>query len=275
MAKALFPDDIPNWSGWNSKHDKDVNPKQVVGYLKPIQLPPTRTDVVKETMNRSQKVAAECGDDYALVTYDLAIAKIAKQIQDAERPLFDNVFIMFGSFHTEMSFFGSVGRLIEGSGGPFVMTETEVIAPGSMIKFLKGKMYNRCRRAHILFSAAMHGLHFQRFLTDEGLDEVTQMNLKKWALSEDNSDIPDDLQELVRKYEMYCEDTLSGALGKTAQFWMIYCNLMDSYLLFHHAVKTNVVDLFAYALHDISKIFFTTNHQNYARWICTGSVECK
>ena len=56
MAKSLYPDNIPNWSGWNSKHDYDVNPKQVVGYLKPIQLPPTRTDVVKETLNRVQKL---------------------------------------------------------------------------------------------------------------------------------------------------------------------------------------------------------------------------
>ena len=48
---------------------------------------------------------------------------------------------------------------------------------------------------------------------------------------------------------------------------------MDSYLLFHHAVKTNDVDLFAYALHDMSKIFFTTNHHNYARWMTRYALE--
>ena len=78
---------------------------------------------------------------------------------------------------------------------------------------------------------------------------------------------------LVVKYDMYCDDTLSGARGKTAQFWMMYCNLMDSYLLFHHAMKLNDVDLFAYALHDISKIFFTTNHHNYAKWMTRYSLE--
>ena len=44
MAKSLFPTEVPNWTGWNSQHDNDTNPKQVVGYLKPIQLSPTRTD---------------------------------------------------------------------------------------------------------------------------------------------------------------------------------------------------------------------------------------
>ena len=274
ICKSLFPYDIPNWSGWNAQRDTDRNPKQVVRYLKPIPLPPTRTDVVKETLNRALKIAEECGDDHALVTYDLAVAKIAKQIQDTEQPLYDKVFIMFGSFHVEMSFFGALGRLIEGSGGPYVMTEEDVIAPGSLNKFLKGKQYNRCRRAHILFATAMHSLHFERFVAEEGLTESTKTMLKTWALSDDmHQNIPDDLQLLVTKYFLYCDDTLSGARGKTAQFWMIYCSLMDTYLLFHHSVKTNDVDLFAYALHDMTKIFFSTNHFNYARWMTRYALE--
>ena len=83
---------------------------------------------MKETMRRSQVIAKECGEKYALVTYDLAVAKIAKQIQSTEAPLFENVFVMFGSFHTEMSFFGSIGRIIEDSDGPFVLTEAEIVA---------------------------------------------------------------------------------------------------------------------------------------------------
>ena len=88
--------------------DKDQNPKQVVCYLKSMQLLPTRTDVVKETLNRALKLAEECGDEYGLVTFDLAIAKIVKQIQDTEKPIYDKVFIMFSSFHVELSFFSSL-----------------------------------------------------------------------------------------------------------------------------------------------------------------------
>ena len=202
------------WHGWNSLHEVDINPKQKVFYMKSIRLPPTRNDVVKETLRRSQILAHECNEDHALVTYDLAVAKIAKQIQDAEKPQFDNVFIMFGSFHTEMSYFGSIGRIIEGSGGPFVMTEVEVVASGSLNKLLKGKMYNR------LFSTAMNGLHFQRFMQEEGFSEETGDMLKQWALAENNDDIPDVLEMIAVKYGMHCEDTLPGVRGKTAQFWI-------------------------------------------------------
>ena len=48
-----------------------------------------------------------------------------------------------------------------------MLTEMDAVAPGSLNKFLKGKMYNRCRRVHILFSTAFHALHFQAFMQDE------------------------------------------------------------------------------------------------------------
>ena len=38
-------------------------------------------------------------------------------------------------------------------------------------------------------------------------------------------------------------------------------------------MKKNDVDLFAYALCDMSKVFFTTNHQNYARWMTRYALE--
>ena len=272
-AKTSFPRDISMWHGWNSLHEIDVNPKQKVFYMKHIPLPPTRNDVVKETLKRSQSVAEACGEKYALVTYDLALAKIAMQIQAAESPAFDNVFVMFGSFHTEMSFFGSLGRFIEGSGGPYVMTESNVIAAGSLNKFLKGKMYNRCRRVHILFSTAMHSLHFEQFLKDQGDGAVEMEEVKEWCLLEDNDVIPVKLETLAMKYNLYCEDTLLGVRGKTAQYWLMYCHMMDMYMVFHHAMKMCDVDLFTYMLHEISKVFFSTNHINYARWMSRYSLQ--
>ena len=270
IGKSLFPYDLPMWHGWNSLKEVDINPQQKVFYMQHIKLPPTRNDVVKETLRRSQIVASECNEPYALVTYDLAVAKIAKQIQATEKPLFDNVFIMFGSFHIEMSYFSSLGRIIEGSGGPYVLTEMEAVAPGSLNKFLKSKMYNRCRRVHILFSTALHALHFETFMQDEEFSDKLKDELRIWVSDDDV--IPESLDMIALKYGMHCEDTMSGACGKTAKFWMIYCHLVDLYLLFHGAMKTCDVDLFTYVLHDISKIFFRTNHQNYAKWMTRYSL---
>ena len=83
-----------------------------------LNLPPTRLDVVAETLRISQEVASKCDEQYAIVHYDLAVAKPAMQIQQAESPRFDNIFIMFGPFHIEMAYLGALGYLVDGSGGP-------------------------------------------------------------------------------------------------------------------------------------------------------------
>ena len=54
--------------------------------------------MVKENLRRSQIAASERNEPYALVTYDLTVAKIAKQIEATEKPLFDNVFMCFDHF---------------------------------------------------------------------------------------------------------------------------------------------------------------------------------
>ena len=96
--------------------------------------------------------------------------------------------------------------------------------------------------------------------------EVTfKERLRKWV-SDDV--ILESFDMIPLKCDMYCEDTISGAHGKTATFWMIYCHL-----LFHGAIKSCKVDLFTNVLHDMSNIFFTTNHQNYVKWMTRYSLE--
>ena len=92
--------------------------------------------------------------------------------------------------------------------------------------------------------------------------EVTfKDELRKWV-SDDNDVIPEFLDMIALKYGMYCENTMSGACGKTAKFWMICCHLVDLYLLFHGATKTYDVDLFTYVLHDN----VNNNENNVDQW---------
>ena len=141
MNMAIVPK-TPMWIGWNSCVTPDPFPKQQIGYMENINLPPTRLDVVAQTLKQS-RVAQECHQEYVIVTYDLAVAKLAMQIQLAEAPLFDNVFICFGAFHIMLAYFASLGYLLDGSGGPDILTESEVLAAGSLNGFMSGKHYNR------------------------------------------------------------------------------------------------------------------------------------
>ena len=130
------------------------------------QAPPTRKDVVKKTLKRSQAVASECDDKYAIITYDLEVAKITRQIQIQNSPEFGECLIQFGKIHTISSVFSSIGNILEGSSAVYLLFEAKMIAGGSMNKFLRRKSYNRCRSGNLLLATAMYGLHLKRFIED-------------------------------------------------------------------------------------------------------------
>ena len=113
--------------------------------------------MIKETLNKTDSMRKSGDQEYISYFADLAAAKFAKQIQSQESPTFDKVFIVFGQFHTECRIFAALGKIIDGSGGPFVLNEANIIATASLTKFLRGKMHNRC----MLLSAAMHVLHIE------------------------------------------------------------------------------------------------------------------
>ena len=84
-------------------------------------------------------------------------------------------------------------------------------------------------------------------------------------MSDNNDVIPEYLDMIALKCGMYCEDKMSATRGKTATFQMIQCDLVDLCLLFHGEMEICDVDLYAYVLNGMSKIFFTANHQNYVK----------
>ena len=80
----------PMWAGWNTHRYPEPTRKHVVCYTQNIKLPLTREDVLKENLKRSEAVAKECGNKFAIVTCHLAVPKIARQIQVKNSPEFDD-----------------------------------------------------------------------------------------------------------------------------------------------------------------------------------------
>ena len=145
---------LPLYAGFISQFIEDDLPMQRLCYNDPIFCSPTSNDVVRETMVRTLKIASETNQEFAVVTYDLAIAFKAYAIQALEEPRFDKPLILLINFHIELAFFGAVGTFLNGYG-----IET-VLAEGSFIGFIKGKFYNRCQRIHELVAIVLERLRF-------------------------------------------------------------------------------------------------------------------
>ena len=101
-------DRIEHHTGKKSKENKII---QNVWYLPQINESPTSHAVVVEIL-RSLKIADEANRDSISETYDVAISEIALQVQAKEKPTFDRIFILLGSFHIEMTFFSAIGKVI-------------------------------------------------------------------------------------------------------------------------------------------------------------------
>ncbi len=160
---------IPMWVGFNSQFVVDHLPVQRIGYLPQINMSPTSTSVVRETLNIALQVRKDCQQQYMHVTYDLAIAKVALQIQSIERPLYDSIFISLGPFHILMSAFKAIGKYINECGLISIVTNAGMLASGSVVGFLTGKHFNRCKRIHPIVSAAVEILHFKFYLEEKNV----------------------------------------------------------------------------------------------------------
>lgn len=183
ISLALNIAPVPMWVGFNSKFVVDNLPPQIIGYLPQINMSPTSTSVVKETLNLSQRISKECKQKYAHVTYDLAIAKIAWQIQSVERPFYNNIFISLGPFHIMMSEFKAIGKYIAECGLTEIIVNAGLLANGSIIGFLTGTHFNRCKRIHPIVAASIEILHFRHYLKERNVSV--------------EEDILDDLKRIV------------------------------------------------------------------------------
>ncbi|ESO95159.1 hypothetical protein LOTGIDRAFT_160925 [Lottia gigantea] len=251
---------------------KDVLPMQRICYMDPISRSPTNNDVVKETMIRTMNVARETGQDYSIVTYDLAVALKAYSIQAIESPMFDNLLIMLGNFHVELDFYGAVGTLINETGIEFILTEADILAEGSMMGFIKGKFYNCCTRIHELLANVLEQKLYQLFLLDLPEEEYESVVLVMHTLPSNASQAevhlldPVVLQHL-EKYEEFFQMIIDGSQGPTAQFWATYIFLINRlHRELQRCVKTNDVNSYINVFPMILGVFFSLNRPNYARW---------
>lgn len=116
------------------------------------------------------------------------------------------------------------------------------------------------------FSEALERLFLTRFLTTKKpkipaiLDEITMTELPE------NLTIDDCFST---KYELFRESAREGALGKTAQFWLLYMDLMRYQVMAHTAIQENDIETLMYCWKEFIPMYFIMNKRNYAR--CASS----
>ena len=73
------------------------------------------------------------------------------------------------------------------------------------------------------------------------------------------------MQVLLNEYEDFRDSAKNGTIGKTAQFWLIYMDLMRYQIMAHTAVQENDVDLLMLCWKRFLPMYFSLNKLHYAR----------
>ncbi|CAG5017438.1 unnamed protein product [Parnassius apollo] len=192
-----------------------------------------------------------------------------------------------------MAYFKAIGKYIESSGLMEILVEALALAGGSTNSFLDSKHFNRCKRLHPLLSGALQVLHFEEYLSQakrssETLDEDSDAeNGNNFSDSENifetlNEDLesvmnnscevnerlalPDSLQNLLKNYKEFREETLRGGHGRTAQYYLQYTELVNLYLRFSRSIRCSNFELYLDSISKMCDYFFAFNLPNYSKW---------
>ena len=164
-------------------------------------------------------------------------------------------------------FFSVIGKYINESGGPYILSESGVLQKESLNSFLTGKSYNRNRRIHPTLGVSMEILHLQSFIDTCEISEQEISNLHKHLKSKELNNPSKEVKEFIEIYKKFSRDTLNGEHGMTPKYWMEYIQMMHLYHEFERSIRTGDFELYKYCLPKLADYFFAFNHPNYARWL--------
>ena len=170
-ASHFFKKLRPGWSGFMSdvttgNHDGKAD----ITMLPIINMDPTDMSCVYSTLMFINDQAKKLNVDTPCVTFDQPLWLKASEIVQ-EKSL--RMVLILGGFHTMMSFCGSIGELMDGSGLEDCFQT--VYGSATVSKMLQGKAISRALRAHFLTEASLTSLLlssiFPEISSDEDADE--------------------------------------------------------------------------------------------------------
>ena len=276
IGDSMETQKVPSWAGWLSQTsaEKECN-ISTVEYMAPLSESINENSTVQYILEQALAASREVGQEYAIVTFDLAVAKKAYALVWQYSDQFNKVIVRMGVFHTICSLFGTLGKMMKGSGLAEIIIESGICASGSLDRVMNGKHFNRALRVHKLMFEALERLLLTRFaeshprnelLSKETYDMLT--DLIDDPCKENVSKVEDsEFRNYFEKYHAFILEVLNGIHGKTAQFWMRYMDIIQKILTLIRATKENNLQLHIAALYALCPMFFAYDHCNYARYV--------
>jgi hypothetical protein len=299
-AGWLLPDILkPGWSGFMQSVTRGKHPPaSSIDFLPIVNLPPTDVNCVYSTLLFIETQSKKLNITTPCVTFDQPLFIKAMDIALAKNL---NVVIRLGGFHVILSFLGSIGTLMRGSGLEEILSV--VYGKNVVEQILLGRDYNRAVRAHLIVYAALTSLLASVLLPSDSRASQTTVIL------EDDNDVTnfkldgDDINALTELYQNVRErnvwltseaddtgrclkaecltndsvETLNRKISdlkshlvkqsRTSRLWILYMRYVELLQKFLIAERTSDWLLHLQCLYDMLALFAATGHLHYAKCV--------
>lgn len=203
----------------------------------------------------------KCGGSITIVTFDQPLyAKAIKIVASADNsdPI-SKIFVRLGGFHLLMSFLGSIGYIMSGSGLQEAMEL--VYAKNSVVHIMNGHAYERAMRCHFLIQIVLSKLLFDVAEVSPDLKQKVASFLNNVDLKKIDVDSAEKLMDEIE--ELF--ETLSER-SKTSQLWLQYWKQISLVKLFIRAERMGDFELHLYCVKCMIPFFDAAGHLPYAKY---------
>ena len=225
---------------------------------------------------------ASLGQQYSVITFDLAIYMKVKEIQWRSPREFTDVVIRMGGFHIAFNFLAVIGKMFEDSELADLLIESGVYGFNTASNLLKGKSYNRGIRGHKLVMEALMRLQWQEMhkwkserKDDAEVDEevmsahiqacenaVEQRSDDMRACCETVCEDMDKIQKLMEVFRSTGKDT-----SHLFYFWDTYIEMVQLLPQFIRAERDGCWELHLATVSRMAPNFYAMDRTNYSRWL--------
>lgn len=303
LSLCKFP--RPGWSGMMKLVSKGSHPGQSsVMFLPMIDLDPGDLTCIHSTLRFVSANAQQYGVT-PILTFDQPLWWKAMTMIENEpnnSPL-KSIIVRLGGFHTLMSFLGSIGHLMQGSGLKELLEL--VYAPNTVPKMLEGKAIARAVRGHLLVDGALNTLLTSKVfnlelpcsaknLSDEtdpmavydeqdtlprAADLDSSHPVERPSIAGDlafasdlydsmisgTATVVDETETLQMIADKIQEEKLTLGNDRTARFWIQYMKMIDIVRAFIRSERTGDWKLHLETLGDMMPYMAAAGHNLYVK----------
>ncbi|KAE8743262.1 hypothetical protein FOCC_FOCC011142 [Frankliniella occidentalis] len=203
VGNTAMPRIIPGWNGFMSSTMEGTSSYALTATLPLpfVNLNPSDPSTISTCLHFAAEQARIHHQKFCPVTFDQPLFWKAAEMVSASpqnSPL-RKVIVRLGGFHLLMSFMGSVGNVMSGSGVEDLWAT--VYAKNTVQHISSGKAYSRAVRAHFLTQTALLGIVFQQHKLE---------NNQFYPVTTNSPPAPKELLELI---SCNCRGSCSSACG--------------------------------------------------------------